>query len=33
MQEQDRRQYFRIDQRVSLELKVISESEIDAHEK
>lgn len=31
MQEQDRRQYFRIDQRVSLELKVISESEIDAH--
>lgn len=33
MQEQDRRQYFRIDQRVSLELQVISESEIDAHPK
>jgi c-di-GMP-binding flagellar brake protein YcgR len=31
MSEQDRRQYFRIDQRVSLELKVISEAEIDAH--
>lgn len=31
MSEQDRRQYFRIDQRVSLELKVISEAEIDIH--
>jgi len=31
MQEQDRRQYFRIDQRVSLELKVIAESEIGHH--
>ncbi|MDO6595061.1 PilZ domain-containing protein [Neptuniibacter sp. 1_MG-2023] len=31
MQEQDRRQYFRIDQRVSLELKVIDESEIEHH--
>lgn len=31
MQEQDRRQYFRIEQRVSLELKVVSENEINAH--
>ncbi|WP_415894257.1 PilZ domain-containing protein [Neptuniibacter sp. PT8_73] len=31
MQEQDRRQYFRIDQHVSLELKIISESEISDH--
>ena len=31
MQEQDRRKYFRIDQRVSLELKVIAEDEISDH--
>lgn len=31
MQAQERRQYFRIDQRVSLELKVVSEQEIANH--
>ncbi len=31
MQDQDRRQYFRIDQEVSLELKVISEQEMLSH--
>lgn len=33
MQDQDRRQFFRIDQHISLELKVISESEISDHPK
>lgn len=31
MQEQDRRQYFRIEQRVSLELKTVTEDEIANH--
>lgn len=31
MQEEDRRQYFRIDQKVSLEMKVVSEQEISNH--
>jgi len=31
MQEQDRRQYFRIDQHVSLELQVVTEDEINQH--
>ncbi|WP_299179046.1 PilZ domain-containing protein [uncultured Neptuniibacter sp.] len=31
MQEEDRRQYFRIEQRVSLELKVVSDDEISTH--
>ena len=31
MQEQDRRQYFRIDQKVSLEMKAVSEQDISSH--